>query len=132
MSRYWRGMQTPFLLTLYHPKNIRGTCPPPPPPFCSAVPVKIIFFPAMLQWPKESCYSQHRRQHIVLVIRMEFPAKHYQVSVLLTRKEFKLSKCQEIPIISAGGKKHFRSRPWCKTCSNSFFSPNAKWQILFY
>ena len=44
-------------------------------------------------------------QHIVLVIRMEFPSKHFQVSLLLTRKK-KLPKCQEIPIISAGGRNH--------------------------
>ena len=49
-------------------------------------------------------------QHIVLVIQMEFPPKHYQVSLLLTRKE-KLPKCQEIPVISAVGKKHFPSCP---------------------
>ena len=35
---------------------------------------------------------------------MEFPPRHYQVSLFLTRKE-KLPKCQEIPINSAGGKK---------------------------
>ena len=35
---------------------------------------------------------------------MQFPPKHYQVSLFLTRKE-KLPKCQEIPRISAGGKK---------------------------
>ena len=42
-------------------------------------------------------------QHTVLVIRMELPSKHYQVSLLLTRKE-QLPKCQEIAIIFAGGK----------------------------
>ena len=42
-------------------------------------------------------------QHIILAIRMEFPPKEHQFSLLLTRKE-KLAKCQEIPIISAGGK----------------------------
>ena len=38
---------------------------------------------------------------------MEFPPKHYhyEIILLLTRKE-KLPKCQEIPISSAGGKKH--------------------------
>ena len=45
-------------------------------------------------------------QHIVLVIWIEFPPKLYQVTLLLARKE-KLPKCQEIPIISAGGKKQF-------------------------
>ena len=49
-------------------------------------------------------------QHIVLVIQMEFSSKHYQVGLLLTRKE-KLPKYQEIPIISAGSKKHFPSCP---------------------
>ena len=34
---------------------------------------------------------------------MEFPPKHYQVSLSLTRKD-KLPKCQEILIISAGDK----------------------------
>ena len=43
-------------------------------------------------------------QHIVLVIWIEFPPKLYQVTLLLARKE-KLPKCQEIPIISTGGKK---------------------------
>ena len=42
-------------------------------------------------------------QHIVLVIWIEFPPKLYQVTLLLARK-VKLPKCQEIPIISAGGK----------------------------
>ena len=43
-------------------------------------------------------------QHIVLVIWIEFPPKLYQVTLPLARKE-ELPKCQEIPIISAGGKK---------------------------
>ena len=42
-------------------------------------------------------------QHIILAIQMEFPPKEQQFSLLLTRK-VKLPKCQEIPIISAGGK----------------------------
>ena len=42
-------------------------------------------------------------QHIILATRMEFPPKEHQFSLLLTRKE-KLPKCQEISIISAGGK----------------------------
>ena len=50
-------------------------------------------------------------QHIVLVIWIEFPPKLYQVTLLLARKE-KLPKCQEIPIISAGGKKQFCCCPW--------------------
>ena len=43
-------------------------------------------------------------QHIVLVIWIEFPPKLYQVTLLLAKK-VKLPKCQEIPVISAGGKK---------------------------
>ena len=50
-------------------------------------------------------------QHIVLVIWIEFPPKLYQVALLLARK-VKLPKCQEIPIISAGGKKQFCCCPW--------------------
>ena len=50
-------------------------------------------------------------QHIVLVIWIEFPPKLYQVTLLLARKE-KLPKCQEIPIITAGGKKQFCCCPW--------------------
>ena len=50
-------------------------------------------------------------QHIVLVIWIEFPPKLYQVTLLLARK-VKLPKCQEIPIISAGGKKQFCCCPW--------------------
>ena len=50
-------------------------------------------------------------QHIVLVIWIEFPPKLYQVTLLLARKE-KLPKCQEIPIISAGGKKQLCCCPW--------------------
>ena len=56
-------------------------------------------------------------QHIVLVIWIEFPPKLYQVTLLLARK-VKLPKCQEIPIISAGGKKNqFCCCPWqnCKS-----------------
>ena len=50
-------------------------------------------------------------QHLVLVIWIEFPPKLYQVTLLLARK-VKLPKCQEIPIISAGGKKQFCCYPW--------------------
>ena len=50
-------------------------------------------------------------QHIVLIIWIEFPPKLYQVTLLLARK-VKLPKCQEIPIISAGGKKQFCCCPW--------------------
>ena len=50
-------------------------------------------------------------QHIILVIWIEFPPKLYRVTLLLARKE-KLPKCQEIPIISAGGKKQFCCCPW--------------------
>ena len=50
-------------------------------------------------------------QHIVLVIWFEFPPKLYQVTLLLAGK-VKLPKCQEIPIISAGGKKQFCCCPW--------------------
>ena len=50
-------------------------------------------------------------QHIVLVIWIEFPPKLYQVTLLLARK-VQLPKCQEIPIISAGGKKQFCCFPW--------------------
>ena len=50
-------------------------------------------------------------QHIVLVIWIEFPPKLYQVTLLLARK-VKLPKCQEIPIISAGGKKQFCCCLW--------------------
>ena len=53
-------------------------------------------------------------QHIVLVIWIEFPPKLYQVTLPLTRKE-KLLKHQEIPIISAEGKKQFHSCPWSQT-----------------
>ena len=41
---------------------------------------------------------------------MEFSPRHYQVSLLLTRKE-KLPKCQDIPINSAGGKKNLMLFP---------------------
>ena len=41
-------------------------------------------------------------QHIHLVIRIEFLPKHYPVTLPLNRKK-KLPKCQELPIISAGG-----------------------------
>ena len=41
----------------------------------------------------------------------QFPPKLYQVTLLLARK-VKLPKCQEIPIISAGGKKQFCCCPW--------------------
>ena len=44
-------------------------------------------------------------QHVVLVIQIEFPPKHYQVTLFFTRKEKLGPKCQEIPIISAGGEK---------------------------
>ena len=50
-------------------------------------------------------------QHIVLVIWIEFPPKLYQVTLPLAGKE-KLPKYQEIPIISAGGKKQFCCCPW--------------------
>ena len=50
-------------------------------------------------------------QHIVFVIWIEFPLKLYQVTLLLARK-VKPPKCQEIPIISAGGKKQFCCCPW--------------------
>ena len=65
-------------------------------------------------------------QHIVLVIWIEFPPKLYQVTLLLARK-VKLPKCQEIPMISPGGKKQFCCCPWWMwlkkkianlTCSN--------------
>ena len=89
-------------------------------------------------------------QHIVLVIWIEFPPKLYQVTLLLARK-VKLPKCQEIPIISAGGKKQFCCCPWWmwlkkkknhkldlqqwitktgKAVSETFYAP--KWQILFF
>ena len=89
-------------------------------------------------------------QHIVLVIWIEFPPKFYQVTLLLARK-VKLPKCQEIPIISAGGKKQFCCCPWWmwlkkkknhkrdlqqwitwtgKGAPETFYTP--KWQILFY
>ena len=45
-------------------------------------------------------------QHIVLVIWIEFPPKLYQVTLPLARK-VELPKCQEIPIISTGGKIQF-------------------------
>ena len=50
-------------------------------------------------------------QHIVLVIWIKFPPKLYQVTLLLAKK-VKLPKCQEIPIICAGGKKQFCCCPW--------------------
>ena len=50
-------------------------------------------------------------QHIVLVIWIEFPPKLYRVTLLLARK-VKLPKCQQIPIISAGGKKQICCCPW--------------------
>ena len=50
-------------------------------------------------------------QNIVLVTWIEFPPKLYQVTLLLARK-VKLPKCEEIPIISAGGKKEFCCCPW--------------------
>ena len=89
-------------------------------------------------------------QHIVLVIWIEFPPKLYQVTLLLARK-VKRPKCQEIPIISAGGKKQFCCCPWYmwlkkkkkkkldlqqwitqtgKAVPETFYTP--KWQILFY
>ena len=52
-----------------------------------------------------------RSRHIVLVIWIEFPPKRYHVTLPLARKE-QLPKCQEIPIISAGGKKQFCCCPW--------------------
>ena len=52
-----------------------------------------------------------RSQHSVLVIWIEFPPKLYQVTLPLARKE-QLPKCQEIPIIFAGGKKQFCCCPW--------------------
>ena len=81
-------------------------------------------------------------QHIVLVIWIEFPSKLYQVTLLLARK-VKLPKCQEIPIISAGGKnssvvalggcdfkKEKKSQTWLaamdyldrKSCFRNFFT----------
>ena len=45
-------------------------------------------------------------QHIVLVIWIEFSPKLYQVTLPLARK-VELPKCQEIPIISTGGKIQF-------------------------
>ena len=66
-------------------------------------------------------------QHIVLVIWMEFPFKHYQVSLLLTRKE-KLPKCHEIPIMSSSGKKHFSSFPLWMWLKNN---PKLDFQKLF-
>ena len=70
-------------------------------------------------------------QHIILAMQMEFSPKEHQFSLLLTKKE-KLPKCQEIPIISAGGKNtsvltlngarlaavDYLNRKWC---SGSFF-----------
>ena len=81
-----------------------------------------------------SC-SQH-----VLVIWIEFPPKLYQVTLLLARK-VKLPKCQEIPIISAGGKKQFCCCPWWMwlkkkkianlTCSNGLPRQEKLFQKLF-
>ena len=65
-------------------------------------------------------------QHIVLVIWIEFPPKLYQVTLLLARK-VKLPKCQEIPIISAGGKKQF----CCCPCSNGLPRQEKLFQKLF-
>ena len=50
-------------------------------------------------------------QHTALVIWIEFPPKLHQMTLPLARKE-KLPKCQEIPIISAGGKNQFCCCPW--------------------
>ena len=74
-------------------------------------------------------------QHIVLVVWIEFPPKLYQVTLLLARKE-KLPKCQEIPIISAGGKKQFCCCPWWMwnsnlTCSNGLPRQEKVFQKLF-
>ena len=80
-------------------------------------------------------------------MQMEFPSKEHQFSLLLTRNE-KLPKCQEIPIISAGGKNtsvltlsrwgfkksqtrlaavDYLDRKWCLEAFSTL-----KWQILFY
>ena len=40
--------------------------------------LKNIFFSVMTQWPKASCYVS---QQIHLVIQIEFPPKHYQVTL---------------------------------------------------
>ena len=79
-------------------------------------------------------------QHIVLVIWIEFPPKLCQVTLLLARKE-KLPKCQETPIISAGGKKQFCCCPWWMwlkkkkianlTCSNGLPRQERLFQKLF-
>ena len=78
-------------------------------------------------------------QHIVLVIWIEFAPKLYQVTLLLARK-VKLPKCQEIPIISAGGKKQFCCCPWWMwlkkkianlTCSNGLPRQEKLFQKLF-
>ena len=78
-------------------------------------------------------------QHIVLVIWIEFPPKLYQVTLLLARK-VKFPKCQEIPIISAGGKKQFCCCPWWMwlkkkianlTCSNGLPRQEKLFQKLF-
>ena len=69
---------------------------------------KLSTFLLMLQWPNE---SYHVANIIILVIWIEFSPKLYQVTLLLARKQ-KLLKCQEIPIISAGGKKQFCCCPW--------------------
>ena len=58
-------------------------------------------------------------QHIVLLIWIEFLPKLYQVTFLLARK-VKLPKCQEIPIISAWGKKQFCCCPWWMWLKNFF------------
>ena len=78
-------------------------------------------------------------QHIFLVIWIEFAPKLYQVTLLLARK-VKLPKCQEIPIISAGGKKQFCCCPWWMwlkkkianlTCSNGSPRQEKLFQKLF-
>ena len=63
--------------------------------------IKIIYLPAMLQWPKDSCYVANT---LSLQYKRNFAQRTpFLISLLLTRKE-KLPKCQEIPIISAGEK----------------------------
>ena len=89
------------------------------------------------------CYSSQIivscSQRIVLVIWIESPPKLYQVTLLLARK-VKLPKCQEIPIISAGGKKQFCCCPWWMwlkkkianlTCSNGLPRQEKLFQKLF-
>ena len=78
-------------------------------------------------------------QHVVLVIWIEFPPKLYRVTLLFARK-VKLPKCQQIPIISAGGKKQFCCCPWWMwlkkkitnlTCSNGWPRQEKLFQKLF-